>query len=317
MSLILSQKSVHFAKPLCCKEVVIKDVKYFETVYEFGGEDLNVVIGKLQPIEIIDLAEKTLEPLAILENEGIFHSDIKPSSFVILNGIVKIIDFSVSRAVGSPSSLVETKTTTGHSIIGVTQIYYPPELFLSQCIEKNLNKIDVYCWGMMMYQIMTGKSMVVLKEELMKYKEDGKNYDDFLKIVSEIKLLNDPKDECAHLLIPILLTTLSYKHSQRPTFSKLKEMLGEKMGKAKEEDKSKKVEQNKEIIKPKPNIGNYISCQLIDELESIVKNKDNELEELRKQLKIVLAEKEEMAKEICKNSILKFRSFKSPSSWCK
>ena len=53
----------------------------------------------LTPAKIRFLWEGMLEALKYLHDKRVIHSDIKPANFILVNGVVKIIDFGLSDSI--------------------------------------------------------------------------------------------------------------------------------------------------------------------------------------------------------------------------
>jgi len=215
----------YIAKPMDMKKVTDNSTNetYIEMLYEYGGESLATLIGKLDVTLLLDIAAKMLEPLSIMEANGIFHSDIKPDNIVIKDGIVKIIDFGIARDFTDKTVLFRMSKSLDDKMIGGTAIYLPPEL-INMTKEYSLNKVDVYCWGMTIYQLVTGKSSLDLGNEMEIYKKAGRNYNGFLAEVRGIKLAGDPDGQFTKWIIDILLQVLDARPEKRPTFASVKSM---------------------------------------------------------------------------------------------
>jgi len=83
--------------------------------------------------------------MAYLHEKNIIHRDLKPSNILMApDHVAKIADFGISRA----SECTSTKTSIG------TPTYMAPELFMTM---KYGFKIDVYSFGMIMWQMLSGK----------------------------------------------------------------------------------------------------------------------------------------------------------------
>ena len=66
-----------------------------ESIYEYGGDDLSVALSNADSKMIMEVMTDVASTMAVLEEDKIFHSDIKPENIVIKNGGVKILDFGV------------------------------------------------------------------------------------------------------------------------------------------------------------------------------------------------------------------------------
>lgn len=100
------------------------------------GKEIGTFIGK--PVEHTKALWQIAAGIADIHAAGVIHRDIKPQNIMVdANGVVKIIDFGLSREVG-----VDDRT---RSIIG-TDGYMAPELFSNRTIAFT-NAIDVFALG--------------------------------------------------------------------------------------------------------------------------------------------------------------------------
>jgi len=219
--------------PIICKPIDMQ--KYedpvnmlvsVEILYEYCGPDLSKLIGvKLKPVEILHIARETLKGFSYLESNKTMHSDIKPQNIVMddLTGAIKIIDFG-----GSKQFLHNTLTKMSMSnlakIGAFTPSYCPPEIFHAP-ESVVLNKYDVYCWGMTLYQIMTGKSNDILAKEV-KMKVPGGDYREFQNIVNEWEKVNG--EFMITVLKKIVGLCLVFKPNERPSFNEMYGVFREK-----------------------------------------------------------------------------------------
>ena len=51
--------------------------------------------------EVLDISRQAALGLAQLQWGGIYHKDVKPSNMILVNKIVKIIDFDISRTIST------------------------------------------------------------------------------------------------------------------------------------------------------------------------------------------------------------------------
>ena len=224
----LARGNCHIIKPLDTQDGIdeASNIQTIETLYEYGGEDLTSLMGKLNAQELLVLIRKTLVPLVYLESRGVCHSDLKPENIVIKDGFVKLIDFGVAIDFQRRTELLQTKSNLSEWALGFTNRYCPPEIF-NDHIRPNSGKIDVYCWGITIYQLITNKSNDELEHEQVLFKIPGKNYDDFLKIVANVQFPGDTDYSFTKLFVPILCRVLADNEKLRPTFSTLQALLGE------------------------------------------------------------------------------------------
>jgi serine/threonine-protein kinase len=104
--------------------------------------------GKLALAPGLQIAKQLCRGLAAVHTEGIVHRDLKPQNIMVLpNGVVKLMDFGISRGQRSGGEGNE-KTVEG------TPAYMSPE----QCRGEELNQLsDVYSLGVVMWEMFAGK----------------------------------------------------------------------------------------------------------------------------------------------------------------
>ena len=116
-------------------------------------------------------------------------------------------------------------------MFGCTYCYCPPEILHKDILNGDMNfvleKIDVYCWGMTMYCLITGKNDEELANEVDLYKEMGKDYNKFMQILDGIVIKDDPDQSLTKFFIPILKKSLEKNPTDRPSFAEIKKKLDE------------------------------------------------------------------------------------------
>ena len=116
--------------------------------------------NQLTPAKIRFLWEGMLEALKYLHDQRVIHSDIKPANFLLVNGIVKIIDFGFAR------QLAPNEGYSVRNYIAGTKDYLSPETLSCYVIEEGVINIeetkrksvkiylqsDIWSLGVMLYQ---------------------------------------------------------------------------------------------------------------------------------------------------------------------
>ena len=130
--------------------VIDENNMHFIILEYVEGTTLNKYIkskGKLTNEETVNICLQVASGLLAAHNKGIIHRDIKPQNIVIgKNGIAKITDFGIARAISS--------TTKNISVIGTVH-YISPE----QARNENIDfRSDIYSFGCTMYEMITGKT---------------------------------------------------------------------------------------------------------------------------------------------------------------
>jgi len=219
----LAKLSKHIAEPLKKDELGDEEVKevYIEILLDYDGESLISLIGKLDAMQVIDIALKILEPLSIMAANNVFHSDIKPGNFVMKDGILKVIDFGSAKDFDKRTQLFGTISGLTGKITEISPIYSPPEIH-RMVPPYVINSIDVYCRGMTIYQLATGDTEIQLANYVNQYKIRDKDYSKFIDIVKGMKLKNDPDLSISKKLSGILIKVLDLNPKNRPSFAEIK-----------------------------------------------------------------------------------------------
>lgn len=104
--------------------------------------------GPLSPRATLDIAERLADALAAAHSAGLIHRDIKPENVIIReDGVVKVTDFGLARAVTS-----ETATSATGALLG-TVSYLAPEQVESGMADA---RSDVYAAGLVIFEMLTG-----------------------------------------------------------------------------------------------------------------------------------------------------------------
>lgn len=116
------------------------------------GRTLREVVaagGPMTPRAALDIIDPVLDALAAAHQAGLMHRDIKPENVIVRDdGVVKVADFGLARAVTS-----ETATSATTEVMG-TLSYISPEQ-----IEHNVvtTRSDVYSAGLVLWEMLTGR----------------------------------------------------------------------------------------------------------------------------------------------------------------
>ena len=130
-----------------------KDGKELLVVMEQGERDLaNLLKDMSKDQELTDTKikfywEEMLETVAVVHQQNIIHSDLKPANFLIVNGTLKIIDFGIASKISDDKTHVTKDNTMG------TFNYMSPEAIQSGENVKIGVKSDVWSLGCILYQM--------------------------------------------------------------------------------------------------------------------------------------------------------------------
>jgi eukaryotic-like serine/threonine-protein kinase len=126
------------------------------------GEDLAARIrrGPLPPDEALAIARQIAEALEAAHEIGVVHRDLKPANIKVRSdGVVKVLDFGLARAVGGSSSTVDTPTITLPAVAGRggilgTAAYMSPEQARDSHVDR---RSDIWSFGCVLFEMLTGR----------------------------------------------------------------------------------------------------------------------------------------------------------------
>ena len=154
-------------------EVPMIQRKAIYILMERGETDLYMFSGKMgrdnsfTPAKIRYLWEGMLESLKYLHDKRVIHSDIKPANFLLVNGVIKIIDFGFAR------KLEPDEKYANRNYIAGTKDYLSPETLSCYVIEEGVINVeetkrrnvrvylqsDIWSLGVILYQWIYGESL--------------------------------------------------------------------------------------------------------------------------------------------------------------
>ncbi|MCX6554731.1 MAG: serine/threonine-protein kinase [Candidatus Aminicenantes bacterium] len=132
----------------------VRGIRYISMNY-VEGQNLQELISMAGPLsleKVLDIISKVCRALVTAHAQGIIHRDLKPQNVMIgKKGIVTVLDFGIAR------SLNQTGTTRTGIVIGTPECMAPEQIQG----EKVDASTDIYSLGVMMYQMVTGRSPFV------------------------------------------------------------------------------------------------------------------------------------------------------------
>jgi len=127
----------------------VGDLAYLTMEY-VDGESLRLYLrraGRLTPERTIDLARQIAAGLGEAHAQGVVHRDLKPENVMLgRDGLVKLLDFGIARALGSDTAA--TRTIAG------TPEYMAPEQSQGKTVDQ---RADLYALGLILYECLTGR----------------------------------------------------------------------------------------------------------------------------------------------------------------
>lgn len=135
---------------------VSSDNRVFYAMELLTGATLRELLerhGSFKVGQACDVAAQLLDALGAAHSRGMVHRDVKPENiFVQRNGVIKLLDFGVAKAVfgASPSA---PKTAAGVAV--GTPRYMAPEQAEGKAVDP---RTDLYCVGLVLWEMLTGKN---------------------------------------------------------------------------------------------------------------------------------------------------------------
>jgi serine/threonine-protein kinase len=115
--------------------------------------------GAIPMAEALAFARQVIDGLEAAHEKGIVHRDLKPANLKVrADGVVKILDFGVAKAVADNTSAEDAPTLTlnltRESAIVGTAAYMSPEQARGLAVDK---RTDIWAFGCVLYELLTGR----------------------------------------------------------------------------------------------------------------------------------------------------------------
>ena len=119
-----------------------------------GARKVGSTVQGLPTAEVLVIARQIADALEAAHEKGIVHRDLKPANIKITpNGVVKVLDFGLAKAVSIDSSRPDPTESRDGVILG-TAAYMSPEQARGQVVDK---RGDIWAFGCVLYEMLTGR----------------------------------------------------------------------------------------------------------------------------------------------------------------
>eukprot|EP00826_Nyctotherus_ovalis_P011734 TRINITY_DN13059_c0_g1_i3.p1 TRINITY_DN13059_c0_g1~~TRINITY_DN13059_c0_g1_i3.p1 ORF type:complete len:604 (-),score=134.45 TRINITY_DN13059_c0_g1_i3:33-1643(-) len=198
----------------------VTELTYSETLLENAGECLcDYVMGKaVSTSELSDYSHQVIEALSFAHEKKICHGSLRPEKIFVNNRIAKVIDFGGTLLIGTEGDGNMKKVINSWN-----GVYYPPDRYeiLNVGLSKEekreiLFSFDIYSFGMIFYQLISKKQIIVLNREEELYKKSAISYKGFIKILSELADLHKSDEVFTKYFEALLKSVLEYERLRRP-----------------------------------------------------------------------------------------------------
>ena len=129
------------------------------------GRTLDEYARGLPIAEVLPLARQIAEGLEAAHDLGIIHRDLKPANIKVTDeGLVKILDFGLAKALGADSgtegpqvsAAMTSPVMTQAGLILGTVAYMSPEQARGKPVDR---RADVWAFGVVLYELLTGRGL--------------------------------------------------------------------------------------------------------------------------------------------------------------
>lgn len=125
---------------------------HFIVMELIDGRPLSDIISERAPIDYkqaIEITRQVASALSLAHRNNIIHRDVKPHNIMITrDGIAKLADFGIAKAVSDSTLVTETSRVIG------SVHYFSPEQARGSYVDE---RSDIYSLGIVLYEMLTGQ----------------------------------------------------------------------------------------------------------------------------------------------------------------
>ncbi len=116
-----------------------------------------IAAGPIPLDEALPIALQMAEALEYSHEKGVIHRDLKPANVKLTpEGIVKVLDFGLAKALEDGSTSSKTPEATETGLVLGTAAYMAPEQARGLPVDK---RADIWSFGVVFYEMLTGKRL--------------------------------------------------------------------------------------------------------------------------------------------------------------
>jgi len=187
-----------------------------EVLYEFDEQTLQSKLKEMLINERIEVMKKLLIPMEVLEQNQVIHGALRPENIIIKDEKCLIADFGVKFDSLNEERMNSVIDSVMCKMLDEMAIYAPPELFRGE--RDYFTKIDIYVWGMCLYQLITDMTNDLMKEKI-SFRKNKETYEQFLNEIKDLRLTDKGVNvQLEKWVKSVLLKVLNYHPEKRPSF---------------------------------------------------------------------------------------------------